>query len=87
MLLLQMQAMRNYVKSRQWVVTEIKETSSGAINRPRREELLKAARRREIDAIIVWRLDRWGRSVTDLLNTLQEINQLDVVYQSQKPWI
>ncbi len=33
---------------------------------------MEAARRREIDVVLVWRLDRWGRSVTDLLATLQE---------------
>jgi DNA invertase Pin-like site-specific DNA recombinase len=38
-----------------------------------RENLLEAARRREIDAVLVRRLDRWGRSVTDLLATLQEL--------------
>jgi hypothetical protein len=27
------------------------------------EELLEAARRREIDVVVVWRLDRWERSV------------------------
>src|SRR5882672_10875850 len=26
-------------------------------------KLLEAARRREIDVVLVWRLDRWGRSV------------------------
>ncbi len=80
---LQIQAMRKYVASREWtIVTEINDTGSGASNRPEREALLKAARRREVDAIIVWRLDRWGRSVTDLLNTLQELNQLDVGFIS-----
>jgi DNA invertase Pin-like site-specific DNA recombinase len=38
-----------------------------------REKLLEAARRREIDVVLAWRLDRWGRSVTDLLATLQEL--------------
>ena len=38
-----------------------------------REKLLAAARRREIDAVLVWRLDRWGRSVTDLLAGLQHL--------------
>ncbi|HEY3840402.1 MAG TPA: recombinase family protein [Bryobacteraceae bacterium] len=28
---------------------------------------MEAARLREIDIVLVWRLDRWGRSVTDLL--------------------
>jgi hypothetical protein len=31
------------------------------------EKLLEAARRREIEVVLVWRLDRWGRSVADLL--------------------
>jgi len=80
---MQIQAMHQYVKNRQWdVVSEIKETGSGAIKQPERAALLQLARRREVDAIIVWRLDRWGRSVPDLLNTLQELNQLDVGFIS-----
>jgi hypothetical protein len=39
---------------------------------------MKAARRREIDVMLLWRLDRWGRSVTDLLATLQELEHLGV---------
>jgi len=45
---------------------------SGANVRPQREAMLKAARRRELDIILVWRLDRWGRSLLDLIGTLQE---------------
>ena len=45
-------------------------------------ELLEAARRREIDVVLVWRLDRWGRSVTDLLATLQELEHLGVGFVS-----
>jgi putative DNA-invertase from lambdoid prophage Rac len=48
----------------------------------RHESLLEAARRREIDVVLVWRLDRWGRSVTDLLATLQELNHLGVGFVS-----
>ena len=47
-----------------------------------REKLLEAARRREIDVVLVWRLDRWGRSVTDLLATLQELEHLGVGFVS-----
>ena len=43
---------------------------------------MEAARRREIDAVLVWRLDRWGRSVTDLLTTLQELEYLGVGFVS-----
>ena len=56
----------------------IRQAASGAAQRQAREKLLEAARRREIDVVLVWRLDRWGRSVTDLLATLQELNHLGV---------
>jgi DNA invertase Pin-like site-specific DNA recombinase len=32
--------------------------------------------------VLVWRLDRWGRSVTDLLSTLQELDHLGVGFIS-----
>ena len=41
-----------------------------------------AARRREIDVIVVWRLDRWGRSVADLMATLGELTELGVGFVS-----
>ena len=66
-----------------WVVAlEITDVASGASSRPRREELLKAARRREIDVVLVWRLDRWGRSVADLVTSLNELQALDVGFVS-----
>jgi putative DNA-invertase from lambdoid prophage Rac len=37
---------------------------------------------RSIDLVLVWRLDRWGRSVTDLLATLQELEHLGVGFVS-----
>ena len=43
---------------------------------------MQAARRREIDAGLVWRLDRWGRSVADLMLTLKELHDLDVGFVS-----
>jgi DNA invertase Pin-like site-specific DNA recombinase len=43
---------------------------------------MQAARRRDVDAVLVWRLDRWGRSVADLLLTLQELNHLGVGFVS-----
>jgi putative DNA-invertase from lambdoid prophage Rac len=39
--------------------------------RPERGDLLQAARRREVDLVVVWRLDRWGRSLVDRVTTLQ----------------
>src|SRR4029078_8109944 len=55
---------------------------SGASLRELRQKLLDAARRRDIDVIVVWRLDRWGRSMADLVTTLQELRDLDVGFVS-----
>jgi len=82
-LAMQNRAMRDYAARRGWtVVTQVREVNSGAVRRQAREKLLEAARRREIDGVLVWRLDRWGRSVTDLLATLQELDHLGVGFVS-----
>jgi len=80
---MQSRAMREYATRRGWeIVLQVKEIGSGASQREDREKLLVAARRREIDVVLVWRLDRWGRSVTDLLATLQELDHLGVGFVS-----
>lgn len=80
---LQLEDLREYAAKRGWSVSlEIAEVGSGAKTRPRREELLKAVRRREIDAVLVWRLDRWGRSLADLIVTLKELSDLGIGFIS-----
>jgi putative DNA-invertase from lambdoid prophage Rac len=80
---MQSRAMREYATRRGWMIAlQIREVGSGAGKREAREKLLAAARRREIDVVLVWRLDRWGRSVTDLLATLQELEHLGVGFVS-----
>ena len=82
-LAMQNRAMREYAARRGWtVVMQVREVNSGAVRRQAREKLLEAARRREIDGVLVWRPDRWGRSVTDLLATLQELDHLGVGFVS-----
>jgi DNA invertase Pin-like site-specific DNA recombinase len=64
---LQLEAMTAYIRDRGWgLARQVKDVGSGAKERPGREALLKAARRREVDVVVVWRLDRWGRSLPDL---------------------
>ena len=80
---LQIRAMREYAAKRGWTIAaQIKEVGSGASQRELRETLIAAARRREIDVVLVWRLDRWGRSVADLVSTLQELQHLGVGFVS-----
>lgn len=51
-----------------------KETASGVrLDRAERRKVMALAQRREIDAVLVTELSRWGRSTTDLLATLKEL--------------
>jgi putative DNA-invertase from lambdoid prophage Rac len=80
---LQIRTMREYVAKRGWeIAVQIKEVGSGAVERELREKLMFAARRREIDVVLVWRLDRWGRSLADLVVTLKELAELGVGFVS-----
>ena len=79
---LQIRAMREYAAKRGWTIAvQLKEVGSGAAERELRERLLAAARRREIDVVLVWRLDRWGRSLVDLVVTLKELAELGVGFR------
>jgi DNA invertase Pin-like site-specific DNA recombinase len=80
---MQNRAMRDYAARRGWTIAmQVKEVGSGASQRQMRGKILEAVRRREIYVVLVWRLDRWGRSVTDLLATLQELEHLGVGFVS-----
>jgi putative DNA-invertase from lambdoid prophage Rac len=80
---LQREAMAAYVQQRHGVIVlTVEDIGSGVSERRQREALLRAARRREIDAIVVWRLDRWGRSLADLVGTLHELQALGVGFIS-----
>jgi putative DNA-invertase from lambdoid prophage Rac len=40
------------------------------------------ARRRQVDVIVVWRLDRWGSSLSDLMHSLEELRAIGVDFAS-----
>ena len=60
----------------------VEDVGTGAKERRGREALFTAARRREVDIILVWRLDRRGRSVADLMATLRDLTELGVGFVS-----
>jgi len=80
---MQLKIMKEYAKNRGWnAVMQIEETSSGIKERKKRATILNAAKRREIDVIVVWKLDRWGRSLVELINELQDLTVLGVGFVS-----
>ena len=75
----QLPELHRYAKAQGWEAVEFVDQISGAkASRPGLEQLIEAARRREVDVVIVWKLDRFGRSLSHLVQTLQELERLGV---------
>ena len=56
------------------VIGIFKETASGVrLDRTERRKVLALVQRRDIDAVLVTELSRWGRSTVDLLASLREL--------------
>ena len=70
-LAMQLDALHEFATRRGWTVMDaVEEIASGATDsRLKRQALLKAAKQRKLDVILVWKLDRWGRSRVDLMTT------------------
>jgi putative DNA-invertase from lambdoid prophage Rac len=61
------------------VVGVFRETASGAKNdRSQRKKVLGLAQARKVDAILVTELTRWGRSMMDLVETMQALQSWKV---------
>ena len=52
--------------------------SDGNLNRPAFRKMMEAARRRELKAAVVYRLDRVSRNVGNFSNLIQELSRLDI---------
>lgn len=82
---LQLDELRRYAGARGWMVAGEfvdRGVSGAATSRPDRDRLLAAARRRDVDGVVVWRFDRFSRSITDLVASLEEFRNLGVAFVS-----
>jgi putative DNA-invertase from lambdoid prophage Rac len=82
---MQLHELRQYVAKRGWeVFAEYVDTgfSGAAASRPRLDQLLRDARLRKFEAVLVWKLDRWGRSVAHCVRSIQELVSLGIRFLS-----
>jgi DNA invertase Pin-like site-specific DNA recombinase len=73
----QLCSLHEYVTARRWEIQGeyIDHAVSGTKNsRPAMNRLMEAARRRAIDAVVCWKIDRWGRSMPHSRRCLCRIN-------------
>src|SRR5271154_1064696 len=82
---MQLHALREYVVKRGWQdFAEKVDTgfSGAAASRPRLDQLLRDARLQKFEGVLVWKLDRWGRSVAHCVRSIQELVSLGVRFLS-----
>jgi DNA invertase Pin-like site-specific DNA recombinase len=81
---LQLRDLRAYCAARGFAsVREFVDVGSGAKDsRSQLNELMAAARKRQFDAVVVWRFDRFARSTKHLLLALEEFRSLGVQFIS-----
>jgi len=81
---MQTRELREYCERRGWTIAgEYVDTASGAKDsRPELNRLLADVHQRKCDAVLVWKLDRWGRSLRHLVNSLAELESRGVAFVS-----
>ena len=66
------------------VVYEDEGFSGGNLNRPDFKKMMAAAKERKFKAIIVYRLDRISRNISDFSSLIEELARLDIAFVSIK---
>lgn len=74
---LQVRDLREYAERQGWRIAEIYEdVSIGAkASRPSLNRLMADATARKFDCVLVWKLDRFGRSLVDCLNNIRDLEE------------
>jgi len=84
---MQINELKDFIKRRGWRLHKIftdKGYSGKNTKRPSFSEMMIEARERRFDILMVWKLDRLGRSLKDLITTLDELSSFGVDFISYK---
>jgi len=82
---MQLRELREYAEHRGWQIAETYTdagVSGSKDSRPALNRLMADACRRRFDGVLVWKLDRFGRSLRHLVNSLAELEALGVAFVS-----
>ena len=82
---MQLRELREYCQRRGWEVSQEYVDvgiSGGKEKRPELDKLLADAHKRHFDAVVVWRFDRFARSVSHLLRALETFRSLGIEFVS-----
>lgn len=81
----QERGLQEYVKSKGWQIHRIysdKGFSGRSTDRPAFQKLMNAAERSMFDVVVTYKLDRFGRSLKDLITSINKLKELGVDFVS-----
>jgi DNA invertase Pin-like site-specific DNA recombinase len=85
---IQLTELRDYAAQRRWEISPeheyVDRITGSRDSRPHLNRLMADARRRRFDLVLVWKLDRLGRSLRHLVNTLAEFEALGIALVSMR---
>jgi DNA invertase Pin-like site-specific DNA recombinase len=81
---MQLRELREYAKNRDFVIVgEYVDRMSGSKDsRPGLNRMMADAAQRKFDAVLVWKLDRFGRSLRHLVNAIADLEAVGVAFIS-----
>src|SRR5438094_9779614 len=82
---MQLHELREYAELRGWTIAAeyVDHGVSGSKeSRPALNRLISDAQRRKFDAVLVWKIDRWGRSLKHLVTSLADLDAYGVAFVS-----
>ncbi|HNU47776.1 MAG TPA: recombinase family protein [Bacteroidia bacterium] len=74
--------LKKYCSQKQWKYVVFTETETTRKTRPVKQEVLRQIRAKVFDAVLIYKLDRWARSTTELLTEIKEITDKGINFIS-----
>lgn len=65
--------LEEFAKKNKWDYKIFEETESTRKTRPIKQEVLKLLRQKQFERLLIWKLDRWARTSTELILELEEL--------------
>jgi DNA invertase Pin-like site-specific DNA recombinase len=81
---MQLRELRTYCRAREWKIFDeyVDHMSGLRDSRPELDRLMADAHRRHFDVVVVWKFDRFARSVSHLLRSLETFSALGIEFVS-----
>ena len=76
--------LEEYAKRMGYEYEVFEETESTRNTRPIKQALLQRLRQKEFDGVIVWKLDRWARSLSEMTLEVKELIDKEIAFVSLK---